>query len=137
MDIEKLFKLIDAGFTKDEIFKLVSTTDSTTDSTIVSTTVPTTTAAVSTTEAAVPTTDAAVPTTAPAKPEAPAAAPAKPIESSPAWAEQLIRSNENLTAAIKSINLLNSSVPAPAGDDITQVFASIIDPEGSAMKERK
>lgn len=129
MDIEKLFKLIDAGFTKDEIFKLVSTT------------VPTTTAVVSTTEAAAPTTDAAVPTTASAKPEAPAAAPdpapAKSIESSPAWAEQLIKSNENLAAAIKSINLLNSSVPAPAGDDITQVLASIIDPEGSAMKERK
>ena len=108
MDIDKLFKLIDAGFTKDEIIKLISTT--------------------------------AAPAE-PAEPEAPTdapdPAPAKPIESSPAWAEQLIKSNENLAAAIKSINLLNSSVPAPAGDDITQVLASIIDPEGSAMKERK
>ena len=122
MDIEKLFKLLDAGFTKDEIIKLVSTT-------------------VVQAEPVEPEAPAAAPTAAPAEPEAPAAAPdpapAKSIESSPAWAEQLIRSNENLTAAIKSINLLNSSVPAPAGDDITQVLASIIDPEGSAMKERK
>ena len=112
MDIEKLFKLLDAGFTKDEIIKLVSTT-------------------VVQAEPVEPEAPAAAPD------PAPAVAPAKPIESSPAWAEQLIRSNENLTAAIKSINLLNSSVPAPAGDDITQVLASIIDPEGSTMKERK